>query len=1161
MAARREKLGIEFLLQPKLDQKATSSAIKDLNKQLASMKTNWNSISKASSQSIKELKNITSAAEAFSNKLSAGAKSSFKEFAKLSDQLEKAHGEAAELQKRMSKAKSPGAKREVGGQFAAVQKQIIGLNKQISSNKSASQGYNRELVKVVRAQKEYKNSLEKAASYTGKHMLSDITSGLKRGGKGGFGQILGGVGKAVKARAAEKVIAGGGAEVGVSASAAGGDMAAAVMGVSRAIPVLAAVAAAVGAVWKVLSMASDHQTNLNKALLEGTGTANDFTSNTKDYKGVIDELRESAQKGAWGMMKLGGNSEKTLKVINAFARESTGSLIKTRDTLASLGGDNVSKGMAEMSRNAMAYGKALGMEATEVASMMGKFVSETGYSAEQVQGTMGNIVKAAATANMPMTKFMDIFRRVLPDVDLFTNRLEELTGVIKLLSSTMSPKDVQAFMDAFSKGFKGMSFKDRLGKVLVAGVGNVNKILQKDFSTKAKMMEAQFGELSPELGEAFRKAFASGDTKAMNDVLIKAKAGGMEGTQIGAASKLFEAEKERKRGGALSTTSSLKGGGMWASIRVMSAEMKRFGKGGRINDSFEHVAEKRGYSQQQIDAMNQLISTMSMYQQSLKTYGTSGSKSMDKALRAMIAAEKGVDANTITPQDLSKATEEQIAQAAEASNEDKNTAATAIDLATEQVTATLSISEKLTNVIAFLLERLVMLVQPILDYMDDIWNWLTGNTAQRDMLKSTKDFMSKIDNRKDLGVETKEQFRIVSDIIQEGVKSGSEDSDIAKNVLGSLGQDSLKNLSSDDIDKLVRKSFNSSGRGDEFEYVGGIAKTNISSALSSGDIGKAAKLIADLPGNIANDMTNLAALTHGSNMGSFASQEAKDQAKSRNQFERSGRKKVDVVDRASKRKTNEEIDDRVRDLIPLAEQMKKSPGSKVRMGVTTVERAGGPAGVYDSPGDSITPEDQKDATSALVDSQEESTNTLEKGVEDVYDGVNDVLSLLKRGIILQSSFLVGPYQSTIKTATFLAFDQALVGFSTIMAKLLTDKDFAKQAANYSFGIQNVGLSLKDLGTVGGGNSQARILKLMEEKKKGGRQLGGPIPDTGSYRLHKGEAVLDAMTYESVKQGLRGNGGGGGGTTVNMTINAAPNWTRQEFEGAVVGVMDKVARRT
>lgn len=1159
MAARREKLGIEFLLQPKLDQKATSSAIKDLNKQLASMKTNWNSISKASNQSIKELKNITSAAEAFSSKLSEGAKSSFKEFAKLSDQLEKAHGEASELQKRMAKAKSPGAKREAGGQLASVQKQIFSLNKQISSNKEASKGYNRELVKVVKAQKDYKSSLEKAASYTGKHMLNDITSGLKRGGRGGIGQILGGVGKAIKARAADKVIAGGGTEVGVSASAAGGDIAGAVMGIRRFVPVMAAAAAAVGAVWKILSAASDHQTNLNKALLDGTGTANDFTSSTKDYRGVIDELRESAQKGAWGMMKLGGSSEKTLSIINAFAKDSTGSLTKTRDTLASLGGGNVTKGMNEMARNAMAYGKALGMEATEVASMMGKFVSETGYSAEQVQGTMGNIVKAAATANMPMTKFMDIFRRVLPDVDLFTNRLEELTGVIKLLSSTMSPKDIQAFMDAFSKGFKGMSFKDRLGHVLVAGVGNVNKILQKDFSTKAKMMEAQFGELSPELGEAFKNAFASGDTKAMNDVLIKARAGGMDGTQIGAASKLFEAEKERKRGGALSTTSALKGGGMWASIKVMSAEMKRFGMGGRITGINEHVAEKRGYSQQQIDAMNQLISTMSMYQQSLKTYGTSGSKSMDKALRAMIAAEKGVDAASITPQDLSKATEEQIAQAAEASNEDKKTAATAIDLATEQVTATLSISEKLTNVIAFLLERLVMLVQPILDYMDDMWNWLTGSTAQRDMLKSTKDWMSKIDDRKDLGVETKEQYRIVSDMIQEGISSGSEDSDIAKNVLGSLGQSSLGNLTEDNVTDLVRKSFSSAGTGANDVAIKDL-QSGISNALSIGDLDKAAKLIAELPGNIANDMTNLTALTHGSNMGSFASQEAKDQAKSRNQFERSDRKKVDVIDRADKRKVTDEIDDRVRDLIPLAEQMKKKPGSKVRTGVTSVERISGPAG-SDPEDKPATAEEQKDATKSLVDSQEESTNTLEKGVEDVYDGVNDVLSLLKRGIILQSSFLVGPYQSTIKTATFLAFDQALVGFSTIMAKLLTDEDFAKQAAGYSFGIQNAGLSLKDLGTVGGGNSQARILQLMEEKKKGGRQLGGPIPDTGSYRLHKGEAVLDAMTYESVKQGLRGNGGGGGGTTVNMTINAAPNWTRQEFEGAVVGVMDKVARRT
>jgi len=100
-------------------------------------------------------------------------------------------------------------------------------------------------------------------------------------------------------------------------------------------------------------------------------------------------------------------------------------------------------------------------------------------------------------------------------------------------------------------------------------------------------------------------------------------------------------------------------------------------------------------------------------------------------------------------------------------------------------------------------------------------------------------------------------------------------------------------------------------------------------------------------------------------------------------------------------------------------------------------------------------------------------------------------------------------------------------------------------------------ALRTLSTAAGESSQERILKLMKEKS-GGRQAGGHVPDTGMYKLHRGEAVLDAMTYESVKRGLRE--GGGGGATVNVTVNAAPNWTRQEFENAVVNVMGKVARR-
>src|SRR5690606_983011 len=159
-------------------------------------------------------------------------------------------------------------------------------------------------------------------------------------------------------------------------------------------------------------------------------------------------------------------SEGALKVINKFAKESTGSLIQTRNELIKLGDGDIQAGVTKLARNALAYGKALGMEIDQVGSMMGNFVGEVGYGAQNVQGIMGDIVSAASTSNMPVHKFMDIFRQTIPHLELFTNRIEELAGTIKLLSKNMSPEQVKQFMSAWSGGLGKDDFKSRLKKTL-----------------------------------------------------------------------------------------------------------------------------------------------------------------------------------------------------------------------------------------------------------------------------------------------------------------------------------------------------------------------------------------------------------------------------------------------------------------------------------------------------------------------------------------------------------------------------------------------------------------------------------------------------------------------------------------------------------------------
>jgi hypothetical protein len=445
---------MKLVLTPEMDQKAVQAAIDQftkLQKELNKTKFEWGQISKQTKLSISNIAEISRAAKEYSKALSEGAQTSAKELGKLGDQLNDSLGEAEALQKALKDAKGTAGEEEIAKRLEGTKQQISKLNQAVEDAQKKYKGHGLQIEKV---NKSYKK-LQEVSKYGVTGFFKDMGDAFKGGGPAAIGKgitsALGKGGASVAGRAGGLGAAGAG-------PGATGAMASAMGMIAKALPALTATVGLFAAFWMALSAASDHMAKLNKALVAGSATANDFTSNVGAYRGAINSLRQSSINASGSLLKYGATSETAAKVINKFAMESTGSLVKTQSTLIDLGG-TLDKGVEQFTINAVSYGKALGMEAEEVAGMMGKMVSETGIGTENVTGMMENVVKAAATANMPMTKFMGIFRTVLPDVELYQNRLEELTGVIKLLSRTMSAKDVQKFMDAFAKGFKGVDFK------------------------------------------------------------------------------------------------------------------------------------------------------------------------------------------------------------------------------------------------------------------------------------------------------------------------------------------------------------------------------------------------------------------------------------------------------------------------------------------------------------------------------------------------------------------------------------------------------------------------------------------------------------------------------------------------------------------------------
>ena len=504
----KETVKLNIPVIPKLDKKATANLIRDIRKleqELSPIKTALKDVTSKANSSVQELRKLSSAVDSTSKK------------------LKKSLNETSTGLKKASKAGSGGGGRkpfkDLEDGADSLEDAFTLLNKSLKSQRNTTD-------KVTKAQDRFQKGLKNVKfenfNKRVKHFASIFDA--PKGGGAGARHIASHAWETVRSYKGsgrryrspdpdDRIPYSRATRGGRTGTAPGGGGGLGAVGGAASWALLAGIA--IAAFIKVLEMASQSQVKLNKALVEGTGTAKDFGLSADQYHESIDTLRNAIQDSTGTLLKFGGTSEQTAKVVNAYMKEATGSIAQTVSQLEDLGGGKVQEGVLELTKASMAYGRALGIGAEESSAMMGKFTTDMGYGAQGSIDLMGNIVKAAATANMPMTKFMSIFHQVLPDVELYQNRLEELTATVKLLSKTMSAKDVQNFMNAFAKGFKGTDFQQRLKTYFIAGEKVVSGALKTDFEAKAKIIAKNLKDQGLEgagedLGAEMQKAMEGG---------------------------------------------------------------------------------------------------------------------------------------------------------------------------------------------------------------------------------------------------------------------------------------------------------------------------------------------------------------------------------------------------------------------------------------------------------------------------------------------------------------------------------------------------------------------------------------------------------------------------------------------------------------------------
>lgn len=961
-----------------------------------------------------------------------------------------------------------------------LKSQIGGFKREFDQKKKSFKQVKDE-VKIGQARLRTQKAL---AKYGKSDATKDIFGGIRdaiRGDKGGLVKALGGLGKGaggVAARGTGMAASGLGNVAGMAARFAGP---------------LAAAGAGLGLLIAGIMKASDKQAELNKSLTDGLGISNDLTGDTGRYAKAIDDLRNSAQAASGSLLRMGGTSKTVTDTVNAFAKATTGSIIKTNETMNTFIG-----GAGQFARSALLYGKALGIEATEAATMMGEWTAEVGYNTSQVQTLLRDVAVTASLSSMPVNKFMDIFKKVTPNVDLFTNRIEDLANTIKYMSRAMSSRDVERFMRAFQGGFEQKSFKQKLATTLIVGKEKSAGMIKGGLEKRIGSM----GGASPELVRAFksgemgRKEFVSELGKLRAD-------GKMNATEYGNALKMFESYAEASSGDVLQIASSLESADMATTVKLMGAEIGRFTKGGKLVGINEHVAEMRGFSQEQIKAYKQFISTSNSMMTQVETLGTTGSKSMDDVLTKIVArdlaAKKKVSVEQLTSEEIyeafKKPTQDQIMEANNNNEALKDKMKSAQQIAEEHLTKTTSISEKIDNVIAYLLEKLLRIFDPILSLLDSIYNWMTGKDAQENVKaadaleKSARDSVQ----WKYAGAATKEENVARAGFIAEAIRDGLTGQSATqlvgsqfdtKQIATKLSQD--KSLRSYIYDKAVAQAPGSI-----------TTPQNVGRFLDTGDMTAFASLSDDVKKELIRVFVEQGQhFSVGTDVKSKLSTRRPEEMMTPEQRKeyRATFSSTDAVDDSRVKTGHEAGLARVKSLVQGGLSML---GIGPASSSATAPAAAPAAKATSAPGST-------GATPAAATSAAKATTTVAKETAVNTDNTSKLVELVQKGIKLDAGWTNGDFKKSMTGAVKDGVQDPLIRHAMLLAKIQTDKSFA---STFAGGLEGTGdYSMSALGTAIDSNTLGTYLGLSPGSTPAAASTGGAAGSAAAASPASGNVI-------------------------------------------------------
>jgi hypothetical protein len=739
-----------------IDARSSSNIQKQLDAISKKMKFDFGRMAKFDTKAqISDIQKIIKGSVIIGKKLDGGLKKMISDFKASIENIKEGQERLEDISEEMSAIEDKGSpefkrleeerEKEIKS-LAALRKSFDKLTKENKNNLKLLQKQSKLSKKEFDRQKSQIASL---ASFDARDEMSGFFSNLKSmisgdvaGGAKGIGSLIARAGVAGKAKKIQH-----GLEDESTTEEQMGSLLSSMGKLSGAAAAAAGAIASIGALVMLIGKASAAMTGMNKELLSGLGIARDLSAGKATFDKTVDDMRTAVVDFGSEWVYMGISAEDALASVNAFTKSTTGSIVATGTAFKEMTSSyDLKSGLKVFVEQSKMYANALGMSMTEIAELQGEMVSNIGINANGALNIMEDVVSHAAQANLPLSKFTEIFRSAVPNMDLFKNRITEVTGMIKLMSKTMDPRRVKDFMNTLQKGFDQRGFRDRLKMALVVGEKQITSTLTKDVTYQAQGIAEGLPEY---LRGEFDNAFKSGKLK---EFAAKATlSADVSPAMIDNINRLERMQRASK-GGVTDKASAMKDMSMLGRLKTLEDYSTKLTPGMDLMGLGEHVADMLGVTKDEAEMLIALRQNLDSHMINLSSQGNTGSRSINDGLmkiyqgqghsfssfadfQEFMKAESKRNPKLLRENVMAAATLQMDQAKKEADREAKNEASLD-EMTHDLVRLTVSQGDILENLIGALLKKLFSFIYDKLSGVFDILNrWLGSSEEKTAVLK------------------------------------------------------------------------------------------------------------------------------------------------------------------------------------------------------------------------------------------------------------------------------------------------------------------------------------------------------------------------------------------------------------------------------------------